>query len=165
MTKMVTIAITILQKDESFLFLKRRNPPYENLWSLVGGKISIGEHIPTAAKREVMEETGTKAVSDYKLKGVVSERLVSKNGELLAHFLIFVGQATIDSFNEIHREGSLRCFTADEIFHRRDEFLPSDFEMFSKFTRLDCKPLEYHEAELIQDNGTYHLNYYREAGT
>lgn len=165
MAKIVIIAITILRKDESYLFLKRRNPPYENLWCLVGGKIAIGEHIPAAAKREVMEETGTKSVTDYALKGVVSERLVSTNGELLGHFLMFVGQATFDSFIETHREGSLRCFTVDEIIHRTDEFLPSDFEMFSKFTRPDCKSLEYHEAELIQDNDTYHLNYYREAGT
>lgn len=162
---MVSIAITILQIDESFLFLKRRNPPYENLWSLVGGKIAIGEHIPTAAKREVMEETGTKTITDYELKGIVSERLVSTNGELLGHFLMFVGQATIDSFNKTHREGDLRCFSVDEIVHRKDDFLPSDFEMFSKFSRPECKSLEYHEAELIQDNDTYHLNYYREAGT
>ncbi|MHA1637337.1 MAG: NUDIX domain-containing protein [Candidatus Thorarchaeota archaeon] len=165
MTKILPIAITILQIDESFLFLKRRNPPYENLWSLVGGKIAIGEHIPAAAKREVMEETGTKSVTDYDLKGVVSERLVSTNGDLLGHFLMFVGQATIDSFNEIHREGNLRCFTLDEIIHGKDDFLPSDFEMFSKFTRTECKSIEYHEVELIQDNGAYHLNYYREAGT
>ena len=162
---MVTIAITILRKDESFLFLKRRNAPYENLWSLVGGKVIIGEHIPAAAKREVMEETGTKSVTDYDLKGIVSERLVSTNGDLLGHFLMFVGQATIDSFNETHREGSLMCFTVDEILNRKDDFLPSDFEMFSKFTRPDCKCLEYHEAELVQDNGAYHLNYYREVGT
>ena len=165
MSKMVTIAITILGKGESFLFLKRRNPPYENLWSLVGGKIAIGEHIPTAAKREVMEETGATSITDYQLKGVVSERLVSKNGDLLAHFLIFVGQANIDSFNTTHREGKLRCFTIDEINSRKDEFLPSDFEMFSKFTRPDCKSLGYHEAELMQDKGAYHLNYYREVGT
>ena len=68
MAKMVPIAITILRCDESFLFLQRRNPPYENLWSMVGGKVTPGEHIQSAAIREVMEETGTPNVINYQYR-------------------------------------------------------------------------------------------------
>ena len=162
MLKMVPIAITILKMDTSYLFLKRKNPPYENLWSLVGGKVAIGEHIHSAAVREVMEETGTTSVNNFHLRGVVSERLLSKNHDLVAHFIIFVGHAEIESHIESHREGELRCFTNEDIFAKKDSFLPSDYEMLSRFTHQNWGAIEYHEAELVQDEGTYHLNYYRE---
>lgn len=160
MTKMIPIAITILSYRDRYLFLKRRNPPYEGLWSLVGGKITPGEHIPTAAIREVMEETGTTQVHSYDYRGIVSERLVDSNGTLSAHFLIFVGYAIIDDFRMNHREGDLSLFTLDEIETNRSQFLPSDFEMFKQFLKKSRGP-QMHEAELLHDGKEYHLVYYR----
>jgi len=162
MTKMIPIAITILQCGGQFVFLKRRNPPYEQLWSLVGGKIGIGEHVPTAAKREVLEETGATIISEYVLKGIVSERLIRPTGELVAHFLIFVGGANITTFNENHREGELALFSIDSLEARKQEVLPSDYQMFSRFVGSASGLISYHEAEMIQDNGKYKLSYYRE---
>ncbi|MFW9794905.1 MAG: NUDIX domain-containing protein [Candidatus Thorarchaeota archaeon] len=159
MTKMVPIAITMLKHDDKFLFLKRRNPPYENLWSLVGGKVSLGEHIQDAAVREVMEETGAPSVSNYEYRGIVSERLIKKDGSLAAHFLIFVGYAEIPSFTKNHREGTLALFSENEIDSLEPEFLPSDFQMFKCFRKIGSPTL--YEAELLQDE-TYKLIYYRE---
>ena len=90
MTKTVPIAITILRCGKRYLFLQRRNPPYENLWSMVGGKIVPGEHVRSAAVREVMEETGAPEANNYEFRGLVSERLIESDGSLSAHFLIFV---------------------------------------------------------------------------
>lgn len=160
MTQMVPIAITILKHDDRFLFLKRRNPPYENLWSMVGGKVSLGEHIRDAAVREVMEETGAPTVSNHEYRGMVSERLVEPNGSLSAHFLIFVNYGEIPSFIENHREGILALFTEDEITTMKSQFLPSDYQMFQCF-RESGSPTLY-EAELLHDDG-YHLIYYRES--
>ncbi len=162
MTKIIPIAITILRLDEKYLLLKRRNPPYENLWSLVGGKVDIGEHIPSAAIREVMEETGATTISGYTLKGIVSERLVSPTGSLQAHFIIFVGDAHIDSFTPSHQEGDMALFTHDQINDMEGKILPSDYEMFKRFNSQSHDNLAYHEAELVQEDGVYHLNYYRE---
>ena len=162
MTKMIPIAITLLICGNQFLFLKRRNPPYEQLWSLVGGKVGVGEHVPAAAQREVLEETGATEISDYMLKGIVSERLVRLTGELVAHFLIFVGDANITTFNENHREGELALFSIDRFEARKQEVLPSDYEMFSRFESSTSGLISYHEAEMIQDNGKYKLSYYRE---
>ena len=96
MASLVPIAITILRCADQYLFIKRRKPPYENLWSLVGGKVNLGEHIRSAAVREVMEETGATRVWNYEFRGMVSERLITSNQELSAHFLIFVSYAEID---------------------------------------------------------------------
>ncbi|MBE0527103.1 MAG: NUDIX domain-containing protein, partial [Candidatus Thorarchaeota archaeon] len=94
MSKIVPIVITILECQNRYLFIQRKNPPYEGLWSLVGGKVNVGEHICSAAVREVMEETGAKSVEGYDYRGFVSERLVDSDGNLLSQFLIFVGHAS-----------------------------------------------------------------------
>ncbi len=161
MTQIVPIAITILKHENQFLFLKRRNPPYENLWSMVGGKVALGEHIQDAAVREVMEETGAPIVSNYEYRGMVSERLVESDGFLSAHFLIFVSFGEIPSFVENHREGMLALFTEEEITLLEPEFLPSDYQMFKCFRERGGQTL--YEAELLHDGG-YHLIYYRESG-
>ncbi len=155
----VPIVITILKHQEQYLFIQRKKPPYENLWSLVGGKLEVGEHIKEAAIREIMEETGTNSVEKYQLRGFVSERLVDSSGTLIAHFHIYVGYAEIDSFSSYSREGMLALFSEDEISAQSDVFLPSDLRMFSEFLHPTSVNI-FHEAELVRDDG-YHLTYYR----
>ncbi|MHA1588172.1 MAG: NUDIX domain-containing protein [Candidatus Thorarchaeota archaeon] len=162
MAKIVPIAITILRCADQYLFIRRRKPPYENLWSLVGGKVNLGEHIQSAALREVMEETGATRVWNYEFRGMVSERLITSNQELSDHFLIFVSYAEIDDFKDNHREGNLKLFTLDEIIGNDADFLPSDLQMFQSFNVAGGRSGVY-EAELLHDGARYHLNYYRKA--
>ena len=140
MSSMIPIVISILRFKDRYLFLKRANYPYENLWSLVGGKVGIGEHILEAAKREVLEETGAVSLVNYEYRGIVSERLVQSDGLLVNHFLIFVGHGEIDSYSQTHREGELAPFTLDEIDAHRSDFLPSDLFMFDCF-KSNMNPL------------------------
>ncbi len=127
---------------------------------MVGGKVEVGEHITPAAIREVMEETGTKSVEEYDYRGIVSERLVDSNGELIDQFLIFVGHASIQDFSTNHREGDLALFSIDEIVEKKNKFLPSDYEMFQQFLEINKRPA-IHEVELLHDDKGYHLVYYR----
>ena len=161
MSKIVPIVITILSCQNRYLFIQRKNPPYEGLWSMVGGKVNVGEHITEAAIREVMEETGAQNVDDYNYRGLVSERLVDAEGNLLSQFLIFIGHATISDFSQNHREGDLGLFSLDEIHEKKNLFLPSDYEMFQRFLEANEKP-SVHEVELLHDDKGYHLVYYRE---
>jgi 8-oxo-dGTP pyrophosphatase MutT (NUDIX family) len=160
MPKIVPIVITILECQNRYLFIQRTNPPYEGLWSLVGGKVDVGEHIVSGAIREVMEETGTTSVEDYDYRGFVSERLVDTAGNLLSQFLIFVGHASIPNFKHNHREGNLALFTIEELNDTKDKVLPSDYEMFHRFLKVNEKPA-IHEVELLHDDKGYHLVYYR----
>jgi len=127
---------------------------------MVGGKINVGEHITAAAIREVKEETGTKSVEEYDYRGIVSERLVDSNGELIDQFLIFVGHALIQDFSTNHREGNLALFSLDDIKEEKHKFLPSDYEMFQRFLEISKRPV-VHEVELLYDDKAYHLVYYR----
>jgi 8-oxo-dGTP pyrophosphatase MutT (NUDIX family) len=130
---------------------------------MVGGKVGLGEHIQAAAVREVMEETGAPVVNNYEYRGLVSERLVESDGFLSAHFLIFVSYAEIPSFSENHREGDLALFTEDEIVSAKEQFLPSDYQMFKCFKESASIQSTY-EAELLHDDKGYHLVYYKESG-
>ncbi|MGY5859323.1 MAG: NUDIX domain-containing protein [Candidatus Thorarchaeota archaeon] len=161
MTKIVPIVITILECQNRYLFIQRKNPPYEGLWSLVGGKVNVGEHITSAAIREVSEETGATSIEDYDYRGLVSERLVDANSNLLSQFLIFVGHASIPDFKQNHREGDLALFTLEDIEDQKDLVLPSDYEMFHRFLKVNKKPT-IHEVELLHDDKGYRLVYYRE---
>jgi 8-oxo-dGTP pyrophosphatase MutT (NUDIX family) len=160
MTGILPIAISILRHHEGYLFLKRRRPPYEGLWAMVGGKIGYGEHIQQAAVREVLEETGARMVSEYDYRGLVSERLVDAASRLQAHFLIFVGFARIEGYRRESREGALRVFSSEEIQQSREKFLPSDWCMFKSFESEHNEGAMY-EAELVRDESGYRLTYYR----
>jgi 8-oxo-dGTP pyrophosphatase MutT (NUDIX family) len=129
---------------------------------MVGGKVGLGEHIRSAAIREVMEETGASEVLNYEYRGLVSERLIEPDGTLSAHFLIFVNYGEISSFSKNHREGDLALFTEEEIDTTKEQFLPSDYHMFKWFKNRSILGSTF-EAELLHDNGRYHLNYYRES--
>jgi ADP-ribose pyrophosphatase YjhB (NUDIX family) len=161
MSKIVPIVITILECQNRYLFIQRKNPPYEGLWSMVGGKVNVGEHITAAAVREVIEETGAETVADYDYRGLVSERLVDPDGTLVAQFLIFIGHALIQNYTQNHREGDLALFSMQEITEKKGQFLPSDYEMFHRFLEKTETPT-IHEVELLQDDKGYHLVYYRE---
>lgn len=161
MSKIIPIVITILEHQNQYLFIQRKNPPYEGLWSLVGGKVNVGEHISAAAIREVLEETGTTSVDDYEYRGFVSERLVDTDGNLISQFFIFVGHATIPNFIQNNREGNLDLFTLEAIDNNKSVVLPSDFEMFHRFLKMPERTI-VHEVELLRDDKGYRLVYYRE---
>jgi dATP pyrophosphohydrolase len=51
-----SVLVVIYTEDGEFLLLERRRPP--GFWQSVTGSMEWGEHADTAARREVIEETG-----------------------------------------------------------------------------------------------------------
>mmetsp|Transcript_18156 Transcript_18156/g.23522 ORF Transcript_18156/g.23522 Transcript_18156/m.23522 type:complete len:216 (-) Transcript_18156:101-748(-) len=58
------VAITVRRRNPDnpsiaqYVLVQRKNDPGKGQWSLPGGKISLGENVLAAAKRELSEETG-----------------------------------------------------------------------------------------------------------
>lgn len=54
-------ATVVIRDDGRVLLIQRGRPPSRGLWTLPGGRIEAGEDAPTAALRELREETGLDA--------------------------------------------------------------------------------------------------------
>ena len=48
----------VVFNDHKVLLVRRGKPPAEDLWAIPGGRVEIGETLPVAAEREILEETG-----------------------------------------------------------------------------------------------------------
>ncbi len=58
---LVTVDVILLQAGETdveVLLIERKHPPFQNQWALPGGYVGIEEPLETAARRELVEETG-----------------------------------------------------------------------------------------------------------
>ncbi|MDD5774094.1 MAG: NUDIX hydrolase [bacterium] len=66
-TPSVAVDILIKGKDNSFIMIKRKNPPYKNYWALPGGFVDVFETVEEAAVREAKEET----CLDVKLEKII----------------------------------------------------------------------------------------------
>jgi ADP-ribose pyrophosphatase YjhB (NUDIX family) len=53
----VGVGAVVVHRD-SVLLVKRSHPPLQGEWSLPGGVVELGESLPDAVRREVLEETG-----------------------------------------------------------------------------------------------------------
>lgn len=61
----VTVDIVLLsysQVNPQVLLIRRKNPPFQNLWALPGGFIDMDETLEESALRELYEETNIKDV-------------------------------------------------------------------------------------------------------
>ena len=62
----------VVIKNRDILLVKRKNPPFKDLWALPGGFVEYKETTENAVMREVFEETGLKTKIN-KLVGVYSD--------------------------------------------------------------------------------------------
>ncbi|MEM4522908.1 MAG: NUDIX domain-containing protein [Nitrososphaeria archaeon] len=64
-------SVEAIVRNDTILFLKRKNEPAKGQWWLPGGRIRKGESIEEALFRKIKEETGL-TVTEYKLVNVYS---------------------------------------------------------------------------------------------
>ena len=81
--------LLLIEKDGEYLFQQRLKHPYFGYWGLPGGKIRWGETIHRATARELKEETGLDA--DTEFVGVYHEHTSDlPGGKLLEDKIFFV---------------------------------------------------------------------------
>lgn len=56
------VMMSLRQRDLQVLLIKRRSWPFEEMWAIPGGFITIDESLEEAAKRELQEKTGVQDV-------------------------------------------------------------------------------------------------------
>ena len=57
---LIGVGAVVFNRNNEILLVKRGNPPGEDLWSIPGGLVEVGESLEEATLRELAEETGVK---------------------------------------------------------------------------------------------------------
>lgn len=89
-----TSIIPILPDGQVVLIRRSDN----GFWSLPGGMVDWGEDVPTAVRRELIEETGLELVKIRRLVGVYS----APDRDPRIHSICIVVEAEVDGNMEIH---------------------------------------------------------------
>jgi 8-oxo-dGTP diphosphatase len=81
--KMLLAADAIVLNNGKVILIKRKYPPFQNMWALPGGLVEYNEKVEDAAVREAKEETNLN-VSIEKLIGVYSKPGRDPRGHLIS---------------------------------------------------------------------------------
>lgn len=106
----------IVFKEDKVLLVLRGKPPAENLWSIPGGSVELGETLQEATEREIMEEAGiTIRAREPVYTFDVLER--DNKGNVRFHYVIV--DLSADYISGELRPGDdavdVRWFSADEV--------------------------------------------------
>ena len=66
----------VVQRGDKYLFVRRKNPPFQNELALPGGFVEEDETVIAAARRETKEETGV--CLEYKLLRLLASFQLSR---------------------------------------------------------------------------------------
>ncbi len=145
-----TVSVFI-QKDGKWLMLRRaKDKKYlPGIINGPGGKIERGEGILEAARRELMEETGT-AAKNLKLKAAGVGGFIDDEDEY--HFKVVVGDWEVG--NPKTTDGQLLWLTPEEVLAEKDT-LAELLHVFKKFVDPDqpvftYKSLYTHPNNLVE---------------
>ncbi len=110
-----------IKKGDKYVLYKRMKEPYYGNSGFPGAKLEMGEEILSAAKRELLEETGL--ICDGKLIGI-QNLITYNNDELFAHmvqYIILFENPNGKLVNE-SREGTYYFKTKKEILSQKKLF-------------------------------------------
>ncbi|MCD6323775.1 MAG: NUDIX hydrolase [Desulfurococcales archaeon] len=94
----VAVGAIVLRNDE-ILLVKRRFNPSAGFWAIPGGHVEEGEFLEEAVRRELLEETGLKAL---KLRPYAVTEYIGTQGESVKYHYVII-DFLVDDF-----EGSVR---------------------------------------------------------
>jgi len=156
--KLLHVSVAGVVHNDKILLIKRVKNPYKDHWSLPAGKVEFGEHPNEAALREVKEETNLDC--DFEgFKGIASE-ILHKNEEKVFHSVMYVCRLRPLHTNMVEtKEGQLKWFGFNELDNIN--MIPSDRDMIKEFIVKD-KNIQLHKIKMIDDNGKYRIEEFRE---
>lgn len=145
--------LLVIRKNGKYLLYHRKKEPFYDFYGLPGAKVEFGEDILSAAKRELLEETGL--LGDLKISSIINFR-IKENNELLSHFtqfVIIVDNPTGELIKE-NREGEYQFVNKSEFLKKNKEgiLFPDNLVIFKNLQKKD-QSLHFYEMSFnIKDN-------------
>ena len=90
-TRPIAAVLAVVIRAGQVLLVQRANPPDAGLWGFPGGKLEFGESLLAAAERELLEETGVKAIAK-RVFNAVDALDCSEDGDPRQHFVLIAIQ-------------------------------------------------------------------------
>lgn len=119
-TPLVVVLIACVEKDR-ILLLQRNKRPYQNLWSLVSGRLLITESLNDAIKR-IMKEKVNAEVDIHHFVSITYERLLEK-GNYQHGFLLMT--ALVTPKTDVKEKSYLKWFSLSKLPKRK--IIASDY--------------------------------------
>jgi 8-oxo-dGTP diphosphatase len=124
-TPLLTVDGIVRNREGKFLFIRRKNPPFQGQWALPGGFVDVGETVEAACARELKEETGL-TVQVVRLTGVYSDPKRDPRGHTVG--IVFA------------------CQSADENARGGDDALEARW-----LTLGEARPLAFDHERIVED--------------
>jgi len=83
---LIGVGGVVLREDE-LLLVRRGMPPHQGLWSLPGGAVELGEELPAALEREILEECGI-SIQVGPIAGVFDAIFRDQDGRVQYHYVL-----------------------------------------------------------------------------
>jgi 8-oxo-dGTP diphosphatase len=106
----------VIIEDERVVLVKRAHPPLQDMWSIPGGVLEVGELVREAAVREAREETGL-MVEPIELLGVYDRVLRNPEQRVQYHYVLidFLCRRAAGDLAAASDAAEVRWFTREEI--------------------------------------------------
>ncbi|MFB6100724.1 MAG: NUDIX domain-containing protein [Candidatus Nanohalobium sp.] len=117
----------IVQKEDEFLFQKRKIDPHSGKWSIPAGYLEIDEAPIEAAERELEEETGLEVTGETSFVGHVQLRHPDERRVIVAVFHVDFEDVEGELSPEEEEVEKLEFWKFEEILSRRDELDYTDY--------------------------------------
>lgn len=147
----IPAAVAVVTDEEAnrVLLVKRTKPPFQNMWSLPGGKMEANEHASESVLREIDEECGlTCKINNF--LGAVSEHVIEDSCFARNHLIHIYELKKISGIEQ----QNCKWFTLDELYNDKN-IPPSDIMIIRKL--YVEREANYYNCVLLFSDNKYHL--------
>lgn len=112
-TPLLTVDALIIY-EEKLVLIKRKNPPYKDMFALPGGFVDIGETVENAAIREAKEETNLD-IEIVNLLGIYSDPKRDPRGHTVSICFIAAGYGDLKAGDDAGDIGLFDIYNVPEL--------------------------------------------------
>jgi 8-oxo-dGTP diphosphatase len=148
-TPLLTVDALIIH-EEKIVLIKRKNPPYKDMFALPGGFVDIGETVEEAVAREAKEETNLD-VEIVSLLGIYSDPKRDPRGHTVSMCFIVVGSGDLKAGDDAGDVGLFDIYSVPELAFDHKKIVEDAISMMENCQLLPLR------GQLVSQNTTQEM--------